>query len=415
MKAETDESGPGPAASLHVVGAGLAGLAAALEAAARGHAVTLHEATGFAGGRARALPDGGDNGTHVLLGANTAALDFLDAIGARSGWVEPEPAGLPVFDLESGALRQVALDARHWRDPARRPPGLTGAGFLALARAGLPFRDGTVAQAFRGHPALLRGFVEPLVLAALNTPVAEAGLSWLGPVLRRLAAPGAGRLFVARAGLGPDLVQPALAALGRQGVRLRLGHRLRGIERQGRHATALVFGDGAVPLGRGSAAILALPPWEAARLLPGLAVPPMHAPIMNMHFQHDGADSLRFVGLLGGAAQWLLLRPGTASVTISAALRQSGESLVPQVWAEIRRAALAAALPGEWPEAPPPCRLVREQRATPLHGVERSGPPPLRPLHHLALAGDWMGPPLPATLEAAVRSGRRAARAFGHA
>ncbi|ONG52750.1 hypothetical protein BKE38_14075 [Pseudoroseomonas deserti] len=402
--------------SLHVVGAGVAGLAAALEAAARGHAVTLHEATGFAGGRARALPDGGDNGTHVLLGANTAALDFLEVIGARHRWIEPEPEGLPVFDLEAGRLRQVALDPRRWRDPARRPPGLTGAGLLAVLRAGLPFQGGTVEQAFRAHPEFLRGFVEPLVLAALNTPVAEAGLAWLGPVLRRLAWPGAGRLLVARDGLGPDLVQPALAALGRHGVRLRLGHRLRGIERQGGRATALVFGDGTLPLDRRTAAILALPPWEAARLLPGLPVPALHASILNLHFSHaSGVAAPRFLGLLGGASQWMLVRPDAVAVTISAAACRTGEAVAPLVWAELRRAALAADLPGPWPEEAPPCRLVREQRATPLHGVARIGPPRLRPLRHLALAGDWMAPRLPATLEAAVRSGRRAAQAFGQA
>ncbi|WP_159999870.1 FAD-dependent oxidoreductase [Roseomonas sp. 18066] len=399
--------------TLHVVGAGIAGLAAALEAAARGHAVTLHEATGFAGGRARALPDGGDNGTHVLLGANTAALDFLERIGARHRWIEPEPGSLPVYDLATGRLRQVALDPRRWRDPARRPPGMTWPGFLAVLRAGLPWQGGTVAEAFARHPVLLRGFVAPLVLAALNTDPAEAGVAWLGPVLRRLARPGAGRLLVARDGLGPDLVQPALAALGRQGVRLQLGHRLRGIERQGGRATALVFGDGAVPLDRRTAAILALPPWEAARLLPGLAVPAQHAPILNLHFAHATGGPPRFLGLLGGAAQWVLLRPGAVSVTISAAGGQASDALVPVVWSEIRRVALAAGLPGPWPETPPPCRLVREQRATPLHGVERAGPPRLRPLRHLALAGDWMAPGLPATLEAAVRTGRRAGQAFG--
>ncbi|MCA3280888.1 MAG: NAD(P)-binding protein, partial [Roseomonas sp.] len=64
-------------ATCHVIGAGVAGLAAALRLAQRGRAVMLHEATPVAGGRCRALPDGTDNGTHALMGANRAALRFL--------------------------------------------------------------------------------------------------------------------------------------------------------------------------------------------------------------------------------------------------------------------------------------------------------------------------------------------------
>ena len=72
--------------TVHVVGAGVAGLAAAHALLKAGRAVTLHEAAPGAGGRARALPDGTDNGTHALIGANRAALRFLDETGGRAGW-----------------------------------------------------------------------------------------------------------------------------------------------------------------------------------------------------------------------------------------------------------------------------------------------------------------------------------------
>ena len=75
--------------TIHVIGAGVAGLAAALVLAEAGRPVVLHEAAPNAGGRCRALPDGTDNGTHALLGANTAALGLLARIGALEGWVEP--------------------------------------------------------------------------------------------------------------------------------------------------------------------------------------------------------------------------------------------------------------------------------------------------------------------------------------
>ena len=407
--------GPQGAAMVHVVGAGVAGLVAALALARGGFAVTLHEATPVAGGRCRALPDGTDNGTHALMGANHAALRFLEAIGARAGWVEPEPEGLPVLDLADGAARRIAAAPLAWRDPARRPPGLSAGGMLALLGMALPITDRPVAAAMARHPALLRGFVEPLTVAALNTPVAEASSARLGQVLRRLGGAGAARLLVARDGLGPDLIQPALEALRRAGASVRFGSRLRALTSAEGRVTALHMAEDSLTLGEKDAVILALPPWETARLIPGLKVPERHAPILNLHFAHGGAGPVRFIGIVGGLTQWVLVRPSGVSVTVSAADAEADEAmetLAPRAWAEIRRAVRAFALPGDWPEAVPPCRAVKERRATPRHAV---GVPPHAPrlaMKNLALAGDWTFAGLPATIEAAARSGEAAAKAL---
>ncbi|MBP0462658.1 FAD-dependent oxidoreductase [Roseomonas sp. PWR1] len=402
-------------ARAHVVGAGVAGLVAALALARGGCAVTLHEATPVAGGRCRALPDGTDNGTHALMGANHAALRFLDAIGARAGWVEPEPGGLPVLDLADGAARRIAASPLAWRDPALRPPGLTAGGLLALLGMALPLTDRPVAEALAKHPALLRGFVEPLTVAALNTPVAEASSARLGQVLRRLGGAGAARLLVARDGLGPDMIAPALATLEAAGATIRFGSRLRAMTQADGRATALHLGEETVALAEQDQVVLALPPWEAARLITGLKVPERHAPILNLHFARAGEGPVRFVGLVGGLCQWVLARPSGVSVTVSAAdaeTEEAVETLAPRAWAEIRRAAQAFALAGDWPEATPPCRAVKERRATPRHGVGIPPHAPRRPLKNLALAGDWTWHGLPATIEAAARSGEAAAKAL---
>jgi hypothetical protein len=404
--------------TIHVVGAGVAGLAGALMLARSGHRVTLHEASPAPGGRARALPDGTDNGTHALLGANRVALRFLSAIGARDGWIEPEPAGLPVLDLADHSARRVALSPLGWLTAARRPVGLTMGGLLALARLALPGGERTVSAALAAHPALLRSLVEPLTVAALNTPATEASARLLGIVLRRLGAPGAARLFVAARGLGPDLVAPAVATLGCHGATLRAGARLRSLGRAGDRVTALEFGDETVALEPEDSVLLAVPPWEAARLLPGLPIPELHAPILNVHFAHASEGPVRFIGLLGGLAQWVLVRPGGVSVTVSAADDSVGlteEAAAIRIWPEVREAARRFGLPGDWPEAPPPARAVRERRATPRHTTSPHRRPPRRPLANLALAGDWTLADLPATIEAAVRSGEAAANALLHA
>jgi hypothetical protein len=401
--------------TIHVIGAGVAGLAAALRLALAGRRVMLHEATPGPGGRARALPDGTDNGTHALLGANRAALRFLDAIGARDGWVEPEPAGLPVLDLADHSARRVALSPLGWGQAGQRPAGLGWGSLFALLRLVLPGADRSVAAAFARHPELHRSLVEPLTVAALNTPSNEASARLLGRVLRRLAAPGAARLLVAARGLGPDMVAPALATLACHGASLRTGSRLRAVVLAGDRAAALDFGDWAQPLAPGEGVVLALPPWEVARLLPGIAVPTQHAPILNVHFQQSQEGPVRFLGLLGGLAQWVLVRPSGVSVTVSAADDSVGltdDAAASRIWPEAREAARRFGLPGAWPEAPPPSRTVRERRATPRHGVGPRPQPPRRPLVNLALAGDWTWPALPATIEAAVCSGEAAAEAL---
>ena len=401
--------------TIHVIGAGVAGLAAALALAEAGRPILLHEASPGAGGRARALPDGTDNGTHALLGANTAALSFLRRIGALEGWVEPEPAGLPVLDLRDGRAFRVALSPFAWRDPALRPPGLSGRALVALMRLALPGRDRAIGPAMSAHPEFHRGFVDPLVIAALNTPSEEASARRLGAVLRRLGGRGATRLLVARQGLGPDLVAPALAALERAGAAIRHGARLRRLVSSGGRVTTLDFGEDTVALGPGDAAVLATPPWGSGRLLPHLPTPESYAPIVNLHYAHPSPGPVRFLGLLDALCQWVLVRPAGVAVTVSAgdaAAKEDVATLGPRAWAELRRAALAFGLAGDWPEDAPPCRVVKERRATPRHIAGAALRPPRLPLANLALAGDWTDPELPATIEASVRSGEAAARAL---
>lgn len=387
--------------TVHVVGAGIAGMVAGLVLARAGHAVVLHDAAAAPGGRCAALPDGGD--THALLGANGATLRFLDAIGARDRWVEPEPAGWPLVDLADGSVRRVALAPRAWRDAARRPPGLTAGGVLALAAMATGITDRPMADALAKHPTLLRGFAGPLACATLHTPVAEASSARLGQVLRGL---GAGRLLVARDGLAAGLVAPAVTALRQAGVAIRPGARLRALTTAEERAIALHLAGQTLPLEPGDAVILALPPWEAARLVTGLRVPDRHAQILTLHFDHAGTGPLRFIGVIGGVVQQVLLRPGGISATADAGTDPA------RAWAEIRAAARILALPGAWPDAAPPSRAALEPRAMLRHDVSMPPMAPRLPLCNLALAGDWTWPGLPASIEAAALSGEAAAKAI---
>src|SRR6185295_10757436 len=95
------------AGRVHVIGAGLAGLAAAVDLAAHGFPVVLYESGTHAGGRCRSFYDAElgariDNGNHLLLSGNTAALAYIRQIGALDTFEQTEEAAIPFVDLASG-------------------------------------------------------------------------------------------------------------------------------------------------------------------------------------------------------------------------------------------------------------------------------------------------------------------------
>jgi len=147
-------NGPSGRATTHVVGAGLAGLSAALRLAEAGQQVILHEAANHAGGRCRSYEDRElgrriDNGNHLLFSANHAALDFLTAIGSRDSLIEqPEPV-FPYLDLVTGGrftLRPNAGPLPWWvLSRRRRVPGSRARDYAVLWRLMRADRFQTVA------------------------------------------------------------------------------------------------------------------------------------------------------------------------------------------------------------------------------------------------------------------------------
>ena len=127
----------------HIVGAGLAGLAAAIKLSQAGQRVVLHEAAPHAGGRCRSYFDRTlnatiDNGNHLVLSGNRDTLAYVQAIGAQDQLVGPDRAIFPFFDLASGERWNVNLSMGKipiWIfDAGRRPPGTRPQDFLALLR-----------------------------------------------------------------------------------------------------------------------------------------------------------------------------------------------------------------------------------------------------------------------------------------
>ena len=264
----------GPA---HVVGAGLAGLAAATALAEAGRPVRLYEASGHAGGRCRSYfdPELGcriDNGNHLLLAGNAAAQDYLDRIGARGTLEGPLDAVFAFVDAATGerwALRPNRGAVPWWiGSGARRVPGTRAADYLAALSLRRAAAAATVAEVLDVRHPLFRRLWEPLCVAALYTGTerASARLFWrlLGETLGRGGA--ACRPLLPRIGLSESLVDPALHRLRTLGAEIRFGTRLRGIGEADDRVRELVFDDGPIALAPDAIAILAVPAATVSRL-----------------------------------------------------------------------------------------------------------------------------------------------------
>jgi len=186
-----------------VVGAGLAGLSAAVRLADAGWRVEISDAAAQAGGRCRSYADPQlgltiDNGNHLVLSGNHAVRDYLALIGAGDRLAGPDEARFPFVDLRDGArwvLRPNAGRLPWWLlCPGRRVPGTRARDYRAFACLLRAPADATVADIVPAGGPLWERLVEPFLVSVLNTPAAEGSAALAGAVLREtLAAPASPR------------------------------------------------------------------------------------------------------------------------------------------------------------------------------------------------------------------------------
>lgn len=403
-----------------VIGGGYAGMAAAVTLAGHGVAVSVFESGPLLGGRARRVRTRGrelDNGQHILAGAYAELLRLMRQVGVPSDAVLRLPLELRYVD--GFALRALWLPA---------PLGLLGG---LLAARGVPFteRGGAVRfmlalrrSGFRIEPectvaTLLahhrqngrigRYLWRPLCVATLNTPPEEASAQVFATVLRDTlaGAPEASDLLLPRVDLSALFPERAAEYLRANGGELRTGRTVRQVTPDltvdGEAFSRVVLAVGPHQLGTFAALLGTVPAFE-------------YQPIYTCYLQYAPAVRLPFpmLGLASGLVQWafdrgaLLGEKGRIACVISA---QGDHQQMPHdAIATTCHRELAQAL-GTLPE-PLWSQVIAEKRATIActPGLKRIG---LRTATAgLFLAGDYTDPEYPPTLEAAARSGVRAAK-----
>jgi squalene-associated FAD-dependent desaturase len=404
--------------TLHIVGAGMAGLSTAVFAA--GARVVLYEAAGQAGGRCRSYYDATldcliDNGNHLVLSGNPSVRDYLAAIGADHALTGPERAEFNFLDIRSNerwTIRPNDGPLPWWIFAGdRRVPGTSPIDYARLAALMAAGPAACIEDMIPCKGALWERLMRPLLLAALNTEPEKASAALAGTVLRETLAKG-GRAYrprIATPNLAAAFVEPALRTLTAKSAMVHFGQRIRRIIFDENNVLALEFPENTVPVSPDDTVVLAVPPWVASDLIPGLETPNEFRSIVNAHFKIAapvGAPAM--LGVIGGTAEWIFAFPDRISVTVSAAdgiVDKDRESLAQLLWADVWRAlSLSPMLP--------PWQIVKEKRATfaatPEQAARRPGMKTA--WRNLLLAGDWTDTHLPATIESALRSGRKAAQ-----
>jgi squalene-associated FAD-dependent desaturase len=404
----------------HVIGAGLAGLSAAVDLANRGVPVALYEATQQAGGRCRSYFDAAlgmeiDNGNHLILSGNQATLAYLDVIGARGGLNAADSASFPFVDLktkERWTLRANDGPIPWWMlVPSRRVPGVPLGAYLELAKLLRPPMSASIGGTLKCAGPLYERLLEPFLMSALNVEPKEGSAALAASVIRETLAAG-GRKYhplIASDGLSKSFVDPALRFIASHGGEVHFGQRLRAIALADKRAAQLEFADSSVTIAPEDRVIVAAPAQIAGALIPHLSTPNQFRAIVNAHYRVEPPEGVPpIVGVINGLAQWVFAFPGRLSVTISAAdhlLDEPREALAARIWRDVAEVAGIAGPMPAW-------QIVRERRATFAATPEQDArrPEALTAWSNLHLAGDWTQTGLPATIEGAIRSGVKAAR-----
>ncbi|WP_210546707.1 hydroxysqualene dehydroxylase HpnE [Rhodoferax sp. PAMC 29310] len=426
-----------------IIGAGWAGMAAAVQVTKSGHTAIVFEAARAIGGRARALdtslPDGTevtlDNGQHILIGAYADTLKLMAEVGVREqDTLRRTPMAL-LFPDGKG------LRFPNWPTPLDALGGIVTAKGWTWADKGSLLRVATAWQFSRFlcpptlsvaalcaglTPRVMTELIEPLCVSALNTPAHRASAQVFLRVMKDalFGVQGGSHLLLPKQDLTALFPGPAASWLAQRGGQVQLGVRVEQLTPSG--AQWLVNDQ------RFDAVILATSSAHAARLLENTAqaapaplitqlqdwiavtaalqfeaIATVYAwapqaslshPMVSLPPSHDAEHPApaQFVfdrGQLGGPK-------GLLAFVVSAS-EGDRETLQTQV---IQQAKTQLGLSLQAVTA------VVDKRATfaCTPGLQR---PVMKVAPGLLACGDYVKGPYPATLEGAVRSGLAAANA----
>lgn len=402
---------------VYVIGAGVAGLIAAHYLARTGLQVCVLESSPQSGGRCRTYRDKQllaeiDNGNHLITGAYGELLGLLQDIGAMERFRHfPMPA-IPVYDAQHGT--RAAWDI--------------GNGFSAIQ----PFTLRDMWASFRLMQAddftlvgdcthggtVFQQRLNHLCRSMLNTTPKDASAKLFWRCISLLRKPGGRDWYLPNISWQDALISPLEQAIIKRKGEIRYGQNVRTIRGEKGTASMLEVGEDTIFLKDSSIVIVATPSTVTQTLLPYVKVPAQQSAIINVHFLRPKELPIPelpvpAVMVTGGTAEWVFIHSQVISTTLSAVDwegRDEEEVEGQDAMALAHWHDVCAAL--GWPsDTPIPAyRILVEKRATfaatPKNLLMR--PEPKTAFSNVYLAGDYVENNLPATLESAAISARRA-------
>ncbi|MBN8546309.1 MAG: FAD-dependent oxidoreductase [Ignavibacteria bacterium] len=427
-----------------VVGAGLAGLSAAVELSLNGYKVDLFESTKKGGGRAYSFPHSFhpgtfliqadqylvDNGQHILMGCYHDTLSFLGKIGAMDKIhiqermsVEYRHRNGKSFTLKSGALPyplnllQAILnyDFLTFKQKLKAVLFIQKLRFIRLKT----LSNLTVSEWLKGEgqtDELFNGIWEILCVGAMNSPPEKTSALIFARVLKEIFLNGKNnaKIIVPKCGLSELFVDNAIKLIEERGGSVNFGNPLESIETGDGRVVSLKFRNRTIEYPENT--VLAIPHFALKKIdgisgvFPGIENFDMeYSSITTFHLRIDSNPlKTEFVALIDSPVQWVF-NHGDYITTVTSASTDWNTKEEPEI-IKIVLSELESCL-GIKPSAVIAQKMIKEKRATFVCGGKNLDYrlPSKTGFENLYLAGDWTDTGLPATIEGAVMSGKTAA------
>ena len=383
-------------ATVHIIGAGVAGLAAATKLAAAHVPVKLYEASASAGGRCRSSSDAAlgsiDHGLHLFSGAARELQQFIRRIEAKDQF---QRVAMPVTIADGKT-------GEEWRlSPLRPLMAAPIVDHVQLIGSIVMASDAPIEQALSELNPLQDAALAPLARLALTQPKHAASTKQLQRLLRRQLRKGGGKFFMAKDSLNQALVSPALSMLEYLGGSVYFGQALKSFDPARRE---LNFVRKKLQLDPEDVVIIATPAHAAKTLLPGLDAPAKQHCAITLHYRAEHGEAAGSIRILtNGACDLLRYDAGIIRAELRLAdhaWNSDEDALAARVWKQIERFHPNLEM-GEW-------AIWREKRAGHVPQKTKCAAPALP--ERCFLAGDWLDATQPGTLEGAARAGHKAAR-----
>lgn len=399
----------------YIIGGGISSLSTAIYLSKDDRNISIHESSKNAGGRCRSFNDSVlnttiDNGNHLILGANKNALNFIKLIDSDNYFNKITSSAFNFIDLNNKNEWKISnLYKLHKEIPGKNIDNL-----IDLLKIIKSPKGKTVFDHYNNN--LYECFWRPLAISIMNTPCEIASASMFTNVIRTILKAGNKGLtaYIPKNNWDESLISPSIKTLenGKSNFEINYNSLVTKLDIDNNRVIKIHTNKKEILLNENDNVVLALPPHAVNKLLPDIDTPKEYHTIVNAHFRLPNNYENHILGVIGGTADWLFFRKTNnehiISSTTSAAdelAKLSDHEIAKLIWKDI-----SSCLNIDLSHMPIN-RIIKEKRATfsCTDDNEKLRPNTKTDISNLFLAGDYTNTYLPATIDGAILSGRKAA------